>query len=67
MCNHETFPLLLGGDFNIMRSPKDKNKENFDHRWPFLFNAVIDDLNLRELEMTGRQYTWTNNLPNPTF
>ena len=33
----------------------------------FLFNAVIDSLNLRELEMSGRKFTWTNSLPNPTY
>jgi hypothetical protein len=28
---------------------------------------VIDGLNLRELEMSGRKFTWANSLPNPTF
>ena len=59
--------LMVGGDFNIMRSHLEKNKENFDNKWSFLFNAVIDGLNLREIEMSGRQYTWANNLSNPTF
>jgi hypothetical protein len=44
-----------------------KNKENFDGRWSFLFNCVIDGLNLRELEMSGRRSAWVNSLPNPTF
>jgi exonuclease III len=67
MANHETLPILIGGDFNILRHPHEKNKDNFDQRWPFLFNAVIDGLNLKELNMTGRQFTWANNLPHPTF
>ena len=67
MASHETLPILIGGDFNILRSPHEKNKDNFDHRWPFLFNAIIDGLNLKELEMPGRQFTWANNLPNPTY
>jgi hypothetical protein len=33
----------------------------------FLFNAVIDALNLREIDLSGRKYTWANNLPNQTF
>jgi hypothetical protein len=33
----------------------------------FLFNCVIDGLNLRELEMSGRRYTWANSLLNPTY
>jgi hypothetical protein len=28
---------------------------------------VIDGLNLRELEMLGRRYTWANSMPNPTY
>jgi hypothetical protein len=46
MCSHEQLPILIGGDFNILRSPSEKNKDNFEHRWPFLFNRVIDGLNL---------------------
>ena len=47
----------MGGDFNIIRSPTEKNNSNYSDRWPFLFNAVIDTLNLRELELTGRKFT----------
>jgi hypothetical protein len=32
-----------------------------------LFNAVIDGLNLKEIQLFGRKYTWANNLANPTF
>jgi hypothetical protein len=32
-----------------------------------LFNAVIDGLNPTELQMSGRMYTWANNLATPTF
>jgi len=67
MVSHETVPILVGGDYNIMRSSQEKNNDNFDNRWPFLFNAVIDGLNLRELEMTGRQYTWANSRAVPTY
>jgi hypothetical protein len=44
-----------------------EDKDNFEGRWPFLFNCVIDKLNLHELEMSGRRYTWVNSLPNPTY
>jgi exonuclease III len=53
----ERLPILIGGDFNILRNPKEKNKPNFNPRWPFLFNAVIEGRNLRELDITGRQFT----------
>jgi hypothetical protein len=67
MANHEILPILIGGDFNILKHPHEKNNDNFDQRWPFLFNVVIDGLNLKELNMTGRRFTWANNLPHPTF
>jgi hypothetical protein len=54
MMSHERLPILMGGDFNILRHAHEKNKENFEGRWHFLFNCVIDGLNLRELEMSGR-------------
>jgi len=67
MCSHETSPTILGGDFNILRTPHDKNNDNYDNCWPFLFNVIIDGLNLRELEMSGRKYIWANSLPIPTY
>lgn len=67
MCSHVQLPFIIGGDFNILRSPNDKTNENYDHRWPFLFNAIIDGLNLRELELSGKCYTWANSLQIPTY
>ena len=66
-CSMEQLPLLVGGDFNIIRSPKEKNNDKFDNRYPFLFNAIINGLNLRELDLTGRQFTWANSNVIPTF
>jgi exonuclease III len=67
MGSQECLPILIGGDFNILRSPLKKNNNNYNGRWPFLFNAVIDGLNLRELKMSGRKYTWANARDNPTY
>jgi len=67
VCSKETLPILIGGDFNIIRKADDKNNDNYIDRWRFLFNAVIDALNLRELDLSGRKFTWANNLPSPTF
>jgi hypothetical protein len=58
MCSHKQLPILIGGDLNILRNLSEKNNDNFDHRWPFLFNSMIDGLNLWELEMSGRKFTW---------
>jgi exonuclease III len=67
LCDNETLPLLLAGDFNILRRPEDKSNDNFNPRWPFMFNAIIENLNLREIVLSGRQYTWASRRTVPTF
>ena len=66
-CQQNPLPTLIGGDFNIMRHSKEKNKNNVNPRWPFLFNAVIDSFDLREIDLTGRQYTFASSLLDPTY
>jgi len=66
-CQQNPLPTLIGGDFNILRSSKDKNNDRYVDRWPFLFNAVIDSVDLREIDLTGRQFTWANSLTKPTY
>lgn len=67
MVGRVTVPVLIGGDFNILRKSSEKNNDNFNPRWSFLFNAVIDGLNLMELELLNRQFTWANSRVNPTY
>ena len=66
-CQQNPLPTLIGGDFNILRSSKDKNNDRYVDRWPFLFNAVIDSFDLREIDLMGRQFTWANSLPKPMY
>jgi endonuclease/exonuclease/phosphatase family metal-dependent hydrolase len=67
ICENETLPLLVGGDFNIIRRKEEKNNENFHARWPFIFNAIIESLDLREIALSGRQFTWANRRSTPTY
>ena len=32
-----------------------------------MFNTIIESLDLREIELSGRKFTWANSLPIPTF
>ena len=66
-CSSTDKPFVLGGDFNIIRNPSEKNNDRYKDRWSFLFNACIDNLDLRELELSGRRFTWSNSLEVPTF
>jgi len=65
--NCANLPFLVGGDFNIIRNPSEKNNSRYNDRWPLLFNAIIESLNLRELELTRRKYTWANYAEVPTY
>jgi hypothetical protein len=40
-CEDENLPMLLAGDFNILRRREDKSNDNFNPRW---FNAIIENL-----------------------
>ena len=40
LANDDPHPILIGGDFNLLRFPHEKSKGRFDNHWPFLFNIV---------------------------
>ena len=67
LCENEPLPMMVGGDFNIIRKPEKKNNDNYNPRWPIMFNAIIESLELKEIELSGRQYTWASRRTDPTF
>jgi hypothetical protein len=58
---------MVGEILTSSGAQEDKNNDRYCDRCPFLFNAMINNLDLRELEIPGRQYTWANNLQAPTL
>jgi hypothetical protein len=67
LAKYSPYSIIITGDFNMLRFSHEKSRGRFDNRWPFLFNAVIDSLDLKEIEMVGRLFTWANSLPEPTY
>lgn len=65
--NLQKKPLILGGDFNIIRRESEKNKPGGCNRWSFVFNAIIEQANLREIDMGPSTFTWRSCHENPTF
>ena len=42
ICGDENLPILLDGDFNIIRRRDEKNNYNSDGRWAVMFNMIIE-------------------------
>lgn len=66
-CDENKEPILVGGDFNIIRYAKEKSSNKGVHRHTRVFNSIIHFFELRELIISGGQYTWTNNQEPPTL
>lgn len=52
-CASNAEPMVIGGDFNIIRYMKEKNFMDGVHRHTPLFNSLINFYELRELVMNG--------------
>ena len=51
---------MLGGDFNLIGSPHDRNRPGGDTNNMLMFNSLIQQLDLVEIPLKGRNFTWTN-------
>jgi hypothetical protein len=58
-------PLVIAGDFNLIRSAGDKSTDNIDWARVRRFNDSIATMALREINRAGARYTWTNRQLNP--
>jgi endonuclease/exonuclease/phosphatase family metal-dependent hydrolase len=59
------YPVVVAGDFNLIRGSADKNNFNIDWTRVRLFNDSIDRTDLGEIIRTGAQFTWSNKQANP--
>jgi exonuclease III len=60
-------PWIILGDFNLIRSPSEKNNSNFNPALAGAFNATIHSMALFELPLLDRRFTWTNGQDEPTL
>jgi hypothetical protein len=56
---------ILAGDFNLMRSPENRNRPGGNISDMLLFNDIIQHLDLAEISVVGRSFTWSNMQPDP--
>jgi exonuclease III len=60
-----SLPLVVGGDFNLIRRSQDKSNEVVCWSRIRRFNDAIAAMALRELNRAGARFTWTNNQLDP--
>jgi hypothetical protein len=60
-----TIPVVVLGDFNLIRGVQDKNKANINWGLVNAFNDCIARLALREVARSGARFTWSNKQHNP--
>jgi exonuclease III len=58
-------PWVIAGDFNLIYKASDKNNMNLNRAMMGRFRNVINDLALREVQLHGRKFTWSNQQINP--
>lgn len=51
-------PWLILGDFNLIYKAEDKNNNRLDRRMMQQFKATIDRLQVKELNLQGKKFTW---------
>lgn len=58
---------VICGDFNLIYQVQDKNNNRLNRRLMRRFRRTIDDLQLAELHLHGRLFTWSNERIRPTL
>lgn len=59
-----SIPMLIGGDFNMVRETADRSAGNINTNWTNKFNDWVNSSALMELKIANRQFTWCNNQTN---
>lgn len=60
-------PWMIAGDFNMIYSSEDKNNDNVNRVMMGRFRRFVNDLELKEIPLLGRRYTWSNERASPTL
>lgn len=60
-------PWLVAGDFNLIYQAADKNNANLDRAMIRSFRRFLDDMEVKEIPLLGRKYTWSNERQSPTL
>lgn len=65
--HHVQGAWCIVGDFNLLATESDKNNQNVDRRMINRFRCLLNLLELRELYLFGRRFTWSSEQESPTL
>jgi endonuclease/exonuclease/phosphatase family metal-dependent hydrolase len=60
-------PWIIAGDFNMIYRAEDKNKSSVNRSLMGNFRNWINFLELKEIPLVGRRFTWSNQREDPTL
>lgn len=60
-------PWAIVGDYNLLVNPQDKNNDVVNRRMLARFRAKTNRLEVKEIYLNGRKYTWSNERQRPTM
>ena len=60
-------PWAVCGDFNLILNEADKNNARINRANLSRFRRTVEDLELQDLHLHGRCFTWSNERENPTL
>lgn len=60
-------PWVLGGDFNVIRFSDERKGGDNNVRDMNHFNDLVANLQLVEIPLTERRFTWTSMIENPSL
>jgi hypothetical protein len=63
----EKISYYLWGDFNLIRHAGEKNTPGGMNKWNTIFNIIIENNNLMDINLSNRKYTWCNDHVVPTY
>lgn len=66
---HSSFsgPWMIAGDFNLILDAADKSNDSINRRNIGRFRRFVDDMEVKDVHLHGRSYTWSNEREHPTL
>jgi hypothetical protein len=58
---------LIMGDFNLILRVQDKNNQRINRPMLNRFRRALDHLEVKEIDLVGKKFTWSNNQASPTL